>query len=105
MTETLLESSAPVFEIDGQVKGELARDLQRLEVEETTAGLKTLSAWLLGHGPKSGKEQEVQLYLDGELLDFGKQINATIGPPADQRTIFKGFISGIEASFHEGQEP
>ena len=105
MTESLLESSAPVFEIDGQVKGELARDLQRLEVEETTSGLKTLSAWFLGHGPKSGAQQEVQLYLDGAILDFGKAINATIGPAEDQRTIFKGIISGLEASFHEGHDP
>ena len=33
MTEPLLVSTAPVFTVDGQVKGELARDLSRLEVE------------------------------------------------------------------------
>src|SRR5512144_1660908 len=42
MTEPVLFSAAPVFQVDGQVKGDIARDLLRLEVEETTAGLRTL---------------------------------------------------------------
>ena len=75
------------------VKGELARDLLRLEVEETTSGLKTLSARLVGHGPRQGAEQEVQLYLDGAILDFGKKIKVELGSSDDQRTVFEGFIS------------
>ena len=33
MAETYLSSSSPVFSVDGDVKGELASDLLRLEVE------------------------------------------------------------------------
>jgi phage protein D len=105
MTEPLLFSAAPVFEVDGQVKGELARDLLRLEVEETTAGLKTLSARFVAQGPVSGSTREVQLYLDGAILDFGKQLAVSIGPTSGARTIFRGAISGLEACFDEGAEP
>jgi phage protein D len=105
MTEPLLETSIPVFEVDGAVKGELARDLLRLEVEETTAGLKTLSARFLGHGPRAGSPQEEQLYLDGAVFDFGKKLTVSLGPEGDQRTIFEGFLSGIEACFREGEPP
>ena len=41
MTEALLTYAGPVFEVEGDVKGELARDIVRLEIEETTAGLRT----------------------------------------------------------------
>ena len=37
-------SVAPVFKVDGAVKGELARDLIRLEIEEDTGGLRRLTA-------------------------------------------------------------
>lgn len=105
MTEPLLFSSAPVFEVDGQAKGELARDLLRLEVEEATAGLKTLSARFIAHGPVAGSSQEMQLYLDGAIFDFGKKLAVSIGPESGARTIFRGFISGLEACFYEGKEP
>ena len=105
MTDALFETSVPVFQVDGAVKGELARDLLRLEVEETTSGLKTLSARLLGHGPRLGAEQEVQLYLDGAILDFGKKLTVALGPADDQRTVFEGFISALESCFREGEQP
>jgi phage protein D len=105
MTEVLFESSVPVFQVDDVVKGELARDLLRLEVEETTSGLKTLSARLVGHGPRQGAEQEVQLYLDGVILDFGKKLKVGLGPATDQRTVFEGFISALESRFREGEPP
>ncbi len=105
MTDFLLESSLPVFQVDGAVAGDLSRDLRYLDIEETTAGLKTLAACFIGHGPKSGQEQEGQLYLDGELLDFGKPLKVSIGPEGGDFTVFDGLISGIEASFQEGMEP
>ena len=105
MTEALLTSSAPVFEVENETKGELARDLLRLEIEETTAGLKTLSARFLAQGPRADSPQETQLYLDGAIIDFGKQLAVSIGPGADARTLFRGFVSGLEAVFQEGREP
>jgi phage protein D len=106
-TEALLASSAPVFEVDGVVHGELARDLVYLEVEETVDGLKTLRARLLAFGPTvdAAEQAERLQYLDGAVLDFGKPLVVEIGPPAGARTIFRGAISAIDASFEEAQEP
>ena len=103
MTE-LLRSAAPVFTVGGDVKAELARDLTRLEIEETTAGLKTLCARFLAIGPRGSAEEDL-LYLDGQIFDFGKTLDVSIGPDPDARTVFKGLISGIEAAFTEGAEP
>lgn len=104
MIDLLLRATAPVFEVDGTVRGELARDLQRLEVEETTAGLKTLGATFLAHGPRGGV-QESLLYLDGEIFDFGRPLQVSIGPGEAARIVFQGPVSGIEADFGEGREP
>jgi uncharacterized protein len=105
MTETLLISTTPVFDVEGEVKDELARDLVRLEVDETTAGLKTLTARLLAQGSRPGDPDQGLLYLDGAMLDFGKKITVSIGPADAARTIFEGLVSGLEVNFHEGRPP
>lgn len=105
MTEALLTSTIPVFEIDDEVKDELARDIQRLEIEETTAGLKTLSLRLVAQGATGGKPEQQLLYLDGSTVDFGKKLKVAIGADPDQRTIFSGWVSAIEAIFQEAHEP
>lgn len=105
MTERLLISSAPVFKVDGETKGELARDLLRLEIDEDTAGMKRLTVHFIAQGPVSGQESEVLLYLDGRILDFGKPLEVSLGPTDDERTVFKGTVSAINAEFREGREP
>lgn len=105
MTDSLYSSSAPVFKVDGQVEGSLARDLLRLEVEETTAGLKTLSARFLAVGPRAGAQAEELQYLDGAVLDFGKKLEVSLGPTGNERIVFTGTVSGLEARFDEGAEP
>lgn len=107
MTEELYYTASPVFEVDGQVRGELARDIVRLQVEEHTAGLKSLEMRLVAVGPAgdSGGGEDVLLYLDGSILDFGRRLVVAIGPSANQRTIFDGYVSYLEISFEEGQEP
>jgi phage protein D len=105
MTDALLHySSAPVFKVDGTVQGALARDLLRLEVEESTEGLKTLHAVLVGPGPADGAAETLQ-YLDGSVLDFGKSLSVSIGPPGGERIVFDGTISALEVDFDELREP
>lgn len=104
MTE-LLVGAQPVFELDGQVEGALARDLNRLEIDEGTDGLKTLRARFVAFGPPAVGEEPDLLYLDGELFDFGKSLKVSIGPPDEPRYVFDGRLSRIEASFREGREP
>jgi uncharacterized protein len=105
MTELLLYSAEPVFEIDGEVRGELARDLLRLEVEETTQGLKTLTLRLAGTPAQPEQPEVPELYLDGTLVDFGRAISVALGPSGSARTVFRGWISAIEAGFTEASEP
>jgi len=104
MTE-VFGASAPVFKVGAEVRGELARDLSRLEIDEATDGLKTLSLHLVAEGPKDNAEEEEQLYLDGQIVDLGKELEVSIGPSDGARIVFKGLISGLEAIFSEGGEP
>ena len=104
MTEALFVSTSPVFKVDGERQADLARDLLRLEISETTEGLKTCVAHFVGIGPKpDGSEGE--LYLDGSILDFGKAFEVSIGPPDDERIVFKGLLSALEVRFDEGATP
>lgn len=107
MTEDFYYTSSPVFEVDGQVYGELARDIVRLEVEETTDGLKTLVIRLVAVGPSAGRggEAESLLYMDGRIVDFGKRLSVSIGPLQNQRIIFDGYITALEVNFEESEEP
>lgn len=104
MTDPLIVDASPVFRIDGEDRGELARDLLRLEVEESVDGLKTLNARFVAVGPDEGQESETVLYMDGRILDFGKRLELAIGGEHNQRMIFDGYISALEFSFEEGEE-
>ena len=104
-TDVLVLSAAPEFKVDGQTQPTLARDVIRLEVEETIAGLKTFMLRLLAFGPRDPDTEETLLYLDNQIFDFGKRIEVSLGARGDDATVFKGVISGIEASFDDGREP
>lgn len=105
MADSLLSTAAPVFRIGDDPQKELARDVRRLEVRETTAGLKTLTARFIAHGPRSDAPEEIQLYLDGKIIDFGKQLKVSLGPGSNARMVFDGYVTAIEAVFREGREP
>jgi phage protein D len=105
MTEALYTFTAPIFKIDGEVYGDLARDLRRLEIEETTAGLKRLTVQLVAQGaPVDGAEQRL-LYLDGTTVDFGKRLQVVLGAAPSAYEVFDGWISALEAHFREACEP
>jgi phage protein D len=105
MTEALLTYTAPIFEVDGEVKGELSRDILRLEIEETSAGLKTLTARLVAQGARAGSADQQLLYLDGAVIDFGKQIAVVLGAAPAAHKVFSGWCSALQAEFREGAEP
>ncbi len=104
MTRPAYARVAPVFTVDGELQGELARDLLRLDVEETAAGLKTLRAHFRGLPPGGASASQRYAWLDGRVLDFGKPIEVSLGPPGEARTVFKGVVSGLEAYFEAGAE-
>src|SRR5207247_9509814 len=103
-TDLFLSTTAPVFKVDGTVQGDVARDLLRLEIEETTEGLKTCVAHLLGVGPGDDESEQLQC-LGGKILDFGKALEISIGPRGNERIVFKGEISALGPDLDEGQPP
>jgi uncharacterized protein len=104
VTELLYSTSSPVFKVDGSVQGDLARDLLRLEIEETTEGLKTCVARFVAIGPSTGTAEQIE-YLDGTVVDFGKSFEVSIGPAGNERIVFTGAVSALEARFDEGATP
>ncbi len=105
MTESLFIDSHPVFEVDGEVKGDLGYDVLRIEIEEGTNGLKHLCARFLAIGSVEGGRHQEHVYVDGSVFDFGREIVVSIGPSDGARTVFRGFVSGIEACYEEAEAP
>lgn len=105
MTEALLVAASPVFRVDGTVRGEMARDVLRLEVAETVEGLRTLELVLLAVGPETPEPGEGLLYLDGALVDFGSELAVSLGPAGADARVFDGRVSALEVEFREGAEP
>lgn len=105
MTEALLNFAGPIFEVEGEANPEMARDILRVEIEETTAGLKTLSARFVAQGPPAGGGDQQLQYLDGSIVDFGKKVSVVLGAPPAAHTVFTGWISAIEADFKEDANP
>jgi phage protein D len=105
MTDSLYSTHSPVLKVDGTTEGSLARDLVSLEVCEATDGMKTCVVTLVAVGPRSGGVDEGQLYLDGRVVDFGKELEVSIGPRDDARVVFKGLISAIEGRFDLSSAP
>lgn len=105
MTDPLIVDASPVFRVDGEDRGELARDVLHLQVEESVDGLKTLNARFVAVGPELGQQTETLLYLDGRIVDFGKHLELALGGEHNQRMIFDGYISALEFYYEEGEEP
>lgn len=106
MSETpLLHVAQPVFHVNGEERAEVARDLLRLEVEETTEGLKTLVLHLAGTPADPDLPGVPETWLDGSVVDFGREVEVTLGPEGSARTVFAGRFSAVEAGWAEATEP
>jgi phage protein D len=101
----LYASSAPVVKVDGSRVPDLARDLLRLDVEEDIGGLRTIALHVVASAPRATPTNDVAEYLDGSVLDFGKKLEVSMGPPGNEKIVFTGKISALEASFEEGDVP
>lgn len=101
----LLTATFPVYKLDGSVVGELALDTLRLEVEESTDGLKTAKAVFMGVALAGSGAVEPLVHLDGSDLDFGKTLEISIGPPGNERIVFTGLISAIEVEHADDDVP
>lgn len=94
-----IRAARPTFTVDGQAKPELSGGLVELRVEESTAGLYSCEATFANWGP-AGRGTGYLLF-DRRTLDFGKELVVDVG--GDE--LFRGRISGLEATFPEGRPP
>jgi phage protein D len=105
MTDQLVGVASPVFTIAGDAVPALARDCVRLVVDEGVEGLRTLEVHLVGTGVGAPGPPGAQVHLDGSEFDFGTDLTVALGTDADQRTVFDGTVSGIEAVFGDSGQP
>ncbi|WP_138760653.1 phage late control D family protein [Modestobacter altitudinis] len=105
MADPVFASAAPVLTVAGRRQPELARDLVRLDVEEDVEGLRTLTAHLLAAAPRQRPTTDVVEHLDGDVLDFGRRLQVSLGPPGNERIVFTGTVSALEVHFTEGDVP
>ncbi|WP_127500913.1 phage late control D family protein [Actinoplanes solisilvae] len=103
MTEPALAATSPVFTVDGQLVRDLGRDCVRLEVSEGVEGLRTLQAHFLATGAGATGPPGRGLHLDGRTVDLAKTIKVSIGPDTEQRFVFDGVVSAVEAVLDDPQ--
>lgn len=103
--QPLYAATAPVVTTNGKRQPDLARDLLRMDVEETTEGLRSLQLHLVASAPRERPSTDVVEYLDGSVVDFGTRVEVSAGPPGNEKIVFTGTVSGLEVSFEEGDVP
>lgn len=82
---------------------ELDEALISLVVEESTDGIYNCEATFGNWGPAAGKLDF--LYLDRGTFNFGNFFSVSTGEGTDNRTIFEGRITGIEAQYPKIASP
>lgn len=95
----------PTFKVAGQVQPDLARDAVQIRIDEDIDGLKQLVAQFIAIGPRPGEAAEGQLWLDGQVLDFGREIIVSMGPSDAPTDLFTGKVSALELSMDQGRAP
>src|SRR5260370_40871660 len=96
MTTPTAYISRPRVLLGGQVNENLSADVLSSRVEETTAGLFRCEVRLNNYGLHD------YLYFKRDILDFGKDFALRMGRSGQDRQVFKGRISGLEAVYPPG---
>jgi len=96
-------SARPVILLDGADQPRLADGILSLMVEETTAGLYRCEITVGNWGASGG--QVGYLYLDRDLLDFGKELEVRMGAGEAAGTVFVGIITGLEGRYPQTRPP
>lgn len=101
----LQSSTLPEIKVNGEAKPELGRDLTLLQIDEDVNGMKQMLATFIALGPREGERDEQLNWLDGQVLDFGKELTISMGPTDAREEMFSGKISAIELSMEHGRAP
>lgn len=87
----------PEVALGGSVPESFPDLLTAVTVEETTAGLSRCEVRIDNWTNHSDGPD--YLWRDRDLVDFGKTLDITMGPPDEQALVFSGKVTGIEADF------
>ena len=102
-TTSIFYSARPSVNLDDQTNDGLTDGLLTMLAEETTAGLFRCEASFGNWGTANGGVGF--LYLDRQVLDFGKTLAIRIGEGETESQIFKGQITGLEAHYPKTRPP
>src|SRR5450432_982084 len=64
-----------------------------------------MEAHFVAIGAGATGPQGRMLYLDGQVLDFGKAVSVSVGPDDTQRTVFDGVMSALEVVYGDSEPP
>jgi phage protein D len=92
--------STPVLSIAGQVDADAISNLISLCVSEDVAGMCTCEARFNNFGTRNGAPD--YLYLGRDKLDFGTAFSVRFGPDGQDRQVFAGKISALQADYPAG---
>jgi len=101
----LQAATIPEIRVDGEARPELARDLALIQIDEDIHGMKRMAATLIAIGPREGERNEQLNWLDGQVLDFGKELTVALGPSDAREDVFVGKLSALELQMHQGRTP
>lgn len=84
------------IKIDGTFNGDVSGSIVAATVTETIDGLYACEIELLNHGVSG------YLYFDRDDFDFGTEIEFSLGIGRDEKKLFQGYITGLEARYMDG---
>jgi Bacteriophage probable baseplate hub protein len=90
-------ASAPTLTSGGTVDVLAQENLLSLAVEEDTVGLCWCEAVFRNWGTRRGAPD--YLYLSRDVIDFGTTLSVTFGPNPDQRELFTGKVTALQADY------
>ena len=89
--------STPTITIGGSPDAGARDGLVALAVEEDVVGLCSCEATFRNWGSRHGAPD--YLYLARDVFDFGATLTVGFGPEPDQRQVFSGTVSALEAAY------
>ncbi len=84
------------IKIDGEFNAEVSGNIVAASVTETVDGLYACEIELLNHGAGGF------MYFERDVLDFGMEIEFSVGLGSSEEKLFQGYVTAMEATYMEG---
>lgn len=97
-------SARPTLKVDGRADERLRAALLAMEMTEGEGGMSAVELRFNNHGPIGGSSAGLA-FEDGKTLRLGAAITLFAGDETQPREIFRGTVTGLEASFSGDAAP